>query len=151
MIYIGADHRGYELKAKIAKWLTGRGYEFEDLGAWEYDHNDDFVDFTIAVAQRVGESPESRRGIVICGSGVGADVVANKVMKIRCGLGFAEDQIYAARKDDNVNVLAIASDNTDEAHALRLVETFLQTEFVQTERYLRRIEKIARYEQAADN
>ena len=54
MIFIGADHRGFELKAKIAKWLAGRGYEFEDLGAYERDTSDDYVDYAIAVGERVG-------------------------------------------------------------------------------------------------
>ncbi len=143
MIYLGADHRGYDLKAKIAKWLSGRGYEFEDMGAYEYDHYDDYVDFAIKVAEAVAHSG---RGIVICGSGVGVEVAANKVAKVRCGLGFAEDQVHAARKDDNINVLAIAADNTDEEHSLKLIEKFLETEFVESDRYLRRIEKISRYE-----
>ena len=148
MIFIGADHRGFELKAKIAKWLAGRGYEFEDLGAYEYDHEDDYVDFAIAVAERVASSNQrlASRAIVICGSGVGVDIAANKVMGVRCGLGWEADQVHAARKDDNINVLALASDNLEEEKALRLVETFLETEFVQSDKYLRRVEKISRFE-----
>ncbi len=146
MIYLGADHRGYELKAKIAKWLQGRGFEFQDLGAFEYEHDDDYVDYAILVAQAVGKSPDRNRGIVICGSGVGVDIAANKVSQVRCGLGFAEDQVHAARKDDNVNVLALAADNTDEVLALKLAEKFLDTEFAQSDRYMKRIEKITRYE-----
>ncbi len=150
MIFIGADHRGFELKAKIDKWLAGRGYEFEDLGAYEHDTSDDYVDYAIAVGERI--SPQSsthnaqNRGIVICGSGAGADIAANKVIGVRCGLGWEPDQVYAARKDDNINVLALASDNIEEEKALKLVETFLETEFVQSDKYLRRIEKIKRFE-----
>jgi ribose 5-phosphate isomerase B len=146
MIYIGADHRGFELKAKINKWLSGRGYEFEDMGAFEHEGQDDYVDFAIAVAQKVSNSPEAHFGIVICGSGVGAEIAANKVRGVRCGLGFEEDQVHAARKDDNMNVLALAADNTDEFKALELVEKFLETDFVKSERYMRRVEKISRYE-----
>jgi ribose 5-phosphate isomerase B len=69
------------------------------------------------------------------------------VRGIRCGLGFEPDQVNAARKDDNINVLAIASDNVTEEEAMGLVRQFLETEFVESDRYLRRIEKIARYEQ----
>ena len=145
MIYLGADHRGIGLKAKIAKWLTGRGFEFEDLGAYEYIHDDDFVDYAIRVAERVGEGKNSR-GIVICGSGVGASIAANKVKGARCGLGFIEDQVHAARKEDNINILALAADNFEEEMAFKLVEKFLNTEFVEYEKYLRRIEKISRYE-----
>lgn len=145
MIYLGADHRGYDLKAKIAKWLSGRGYEFEDMGAYEYNHDDDYVDYAIKVAEAVAHSG---RGVVICGSGVGVEIAANKVARVRCGLGFAEDQVHAARKDDNINVLAIACDNTDEEHALKLIEKFLETSFAESDRYLRRIEKISRYERS---
>lgn len=144
MIFIGADHRGFELKAKINKWLAGRGYEFEDLGGYEYDHDDDYVDYAIMVGVRSQES--GARGIVICGSGVGADIAANKVMGVRCGLGWETDQVHAARKEDNINVLALAADNLDEDKVMKLTETFLETEFVETDRYLRREEKIARWE-----
>lgn len=147
MIYIGADHRGYELKAKISKWLSGRGYDFEDLGAYEYDRDDDYVDFAIAVGQKVAVSPEKNRGILVCGSGVGVCVAANKVKGIRCGIGFENDQVNSARKDDNINVLALASDNLTDEEVMGLLEMFFGTEFVKTERYSRRIEKISRYEQ----
>lgn len=146
MIYLGADHRGYDLKAKIANWLSVREYEFEDMGPFAYDHDDDFTESTFLVAEQVSKNPEKNRGIVMCGSGVGVSIAANKLPKVRCGLGFAEDQVHAARKDDNINILALACDNTDETHALKLVEKFLETPFVESERYLRRIEKISRFE-----
>ncbi|OGC91621.1 hypothetical protein A2899_05305 [Candidatus Amesbacteria bacterium RIFCSPLOWO2_01_FULL_49_25] len=146
MIYIGADHRGFELKGVIEEWMKGRKYEFEDMGAYKYDRSDDYTDFAIEVAQRVAQNPERNWGVVICGSGVGVEVAANKVRGVRCGLGFEPDQVYAARKDDNINVLALAADNVTEEEALKLVERFLETEFVETESYLRRIEKIIRYE-----
>jgi len=145
MIYIGADHRGWELKAKINRWLKGRGYEFEDLGAYEYNTWDDFADYAIDTAQRVTAGGEKNRGILVCGSGIGMCIAANKVRGIRAGLGFAPDQVHAARKDDNINILVLASDNTDELAALEL-EKFLETEFVESDNYLRRIEKISRYE-----
>ncbi|OGB84935.1 hypothetical protein A2994_01260 [candidate division Kazan bacterium RIFCSPLOWO2_01_FULL_48_13] len=148
MIYIGTDHRGFEMKATINRWLKGRGYEFEDVGAFDYDHGDDYADFAIEVAQKVARAPDKNMGIVLCGSGVGAEVAANKVKGVRCGLGFEADQVYAGRKDDNINVLALAADNVTEEEALKLVERFLETEFVESERYMRRIEKIARYEGA---
>jgi len=149
MIYVGADHRGFEMKAAINAWLKGRGYEFEDVGAFKYEHDDDYADYAIDVAQRVAQAPDKHRGVVICGSGVGVEVAANKVKGIRCGLGFEPDQVHAARKDDNMNVLALAADNVTEDEGLALLERFLETEFVETDRYLRRVEKIKRYEGAA--
>lgn len=147
MIFIGADHRGWELKGKIEKWLAGRGYEFEDVGAFEHDTDDDYVDYAVMVGQKVTE--KNARGIVICGSGVGVDIVANKIAGVRSGLGFEMDQVHTARKDDNINVLALAADNMEEERAVKLVEQFLETEFVRSDKYLRRIEKIKRYEQSA--
>jgi RpiB/LacA/LacB family sugar-phosphate isomerase len=146
MIYIAADHRGFELKAKINEWLKGRGFTFEDLGAYEHISGDDFVDFAIDVGQKVAVSSENNRGILICGSGAGMEIAANKVKGVRAGLGFVQDQVYAARKDDNINILVLAADNTDEMLAVELVEKFLETEFVKSENYLRRVEKITRYE-----
>jgi ribose 5-phosphate isomerase B len=146
MIYIGADHRGFELKAKINKWLAGREYDFEDMGAFEYDNSDDYVDYAIAVAQKVAVSAEKHWGIIICGSGVGMSVTANKVRGIRAGLGFAPDQVHAARKSDNINVLVLPADNIGEVEMLALIEEFLTTEFVKSDNYLRREEKITRYE-----
>lgn len=149
MIYIGADHRGWELKAKIAKWMTGRGYEFEDMGAFEYDRDDDFVDYAISVAQKVAESPEKHLGVVICGSGVGVEMAANKVQSVRCGLGFAVDQVHLAKKDDNINVLALAADHLTDEDAFGMVEMFLTTEFSPSEKYTRRLEKIKRFEKVS--
>ena len=146
MIYIGADHRGWELKAKICQWLKVRQYEFEDLGAYEYDAWDDYADYAIDVAQRVAADGQKHRGILVCGSGVGMCIAANKVTGIRAGLGFAPDQVHAARKDDNINVLVLASENTEEMAALEITAKFLETEFVESDNYLRRIEKISRYE-----
>jgi ribose 5-phosphate isomerase B len=146
MIYTAADHRGLELKAQINNWLKGRGYEFEDLGAYEHDPWDDFTDYAIDAAQKVANNPDGNRAILICGSGVGMGIAANKVRHVRAGLGFAPDQVHAARKDDNINVLTLAADNTNEMEAMDLVERFLNTEFVESDNYLRRLEKIDRYE-----
>jgi ribose 5-phosphate isomerase B len=146
MIFIAADHRGLELKAKVNEWLKGREYEFEDLGAFEYNPWDDYIDFAIDVAQRVAADAERNRGILICGSGVGMCMAANKVKKIRAGLGFAPDQVHEARKQDNINVLSLPANSLDEGVAFDLVEQFLDTEFVESDSYLRRSEKVARYE-----
>ncbi len=146
MIYIAADHRGFELKAKVNEWMKGREYEFEDLGAYEYDNKDDYVDFAIDVGQKTVADKEGGMGILICGSGVGMCIAANKVRGVRAGLGFAADQVHAGRKDDNMNVLVVAADNTEEIEAIKLVEKFLETEFVRSENYTRRLNKIERYE-----
>jgi ribose 5-phosphate isomerase B len=146
MIYVGADHKGLALKVAINTWLKLRGYEFEDRGAYEHVADDDYVDVGIDVAQRTAERSDTNRGILICGSGVGMDVAANKVERVRCVLGFNLDQVRLARRDDNVNVLALAADFVDGRQAVLLVEKFLVSEFVESDKYLRRIEKMNRFE-----
>lgn len=146
MIYTAADHRGLKLKARINEWLKGRRFEFEDLGAYEDDPWDDYTDYAIDAAQQVARNPEANRAILICGSGIGMGIAANKVKGIRAGLGFSPDQVHSGRKDDNINILVLAADSTGEVEAMGLVEKFLGTEFVESDKYLRRIEKISRYE-----
>src|SRR3989344_879947 len=109
MIYIGADHRGYNLKEALKEYM-------DELG------------------------------IVICGSGVGVDEVANKVPGIRSGLAMNKDQIKAARHDDDINVLALAADFTSEEDAKAILKTFLCTDFGSEEKYKRRIEQIEEIE-----
>ncbi len=80
LIFIGADHRGFQLKESLKKYLEDSGYEVIDVGNDHYDENDDYPDFAAKAAKAVREDPANRRGILICGSGVGVDVVANKVL-----------------------------------------------------------------------
>lgn len=143
MIYLAADHRGFELKEKIKKWLDEWGEEFRDLGNDHYDPEDDYPDFATAVAKRVEE--KKAMGIVICGSGVGVSIVANRFPGIRCGLGFSVEQIRKAREDDDINCLALAVDFTDEEEVEKIIEAFLKTKFSGQEKKKRRIKKIESY------
>ena len=145
MIYLGTDHRGFKLKEKVKQWLTEWNYDYHDVGALEYNQNDDYPVYASKVAESMTE-PEDR-GIVICGSGVGVDDVANKYDGIRSGLAINKEQIEVARKDDNINVLAIASDFTPEEDAQEIVKTFLNTEFADEERFNRRLGEIGEIEE----
>jgi ribose 5-phosphate isomerase B len=142
LIYIGADHRGFNLKERIKNFLHGLGYEVADLGAADYEDNDDYTDFASAVARKVNAEPERDRGILICGSGVGMDIVANKFKGARSALALSADQIFDARHDDDVNILSLAADFTTEEDAFKIVRIFLETPFADEERYRKRIEKI---------
>lgn len=144
MIYLGADHRGFETKEKIKQWLTEWGYEYHDVGAFEYDKNDDYPPYASKVVESMVELDD--RGIVTCGSGVGVDEVANKFDGIRSGLAINKEQIEAARTDDDINVLAIASDFTLEEDVREIVKTFLKTEFADEERFNRRLGQIEEIE-----
>ena len=144
MIYIGADHRGFRLKEEIKKWLESQQYEYRDLGAKEYDKDDDFTDVSIKLAEVV--AIEGAKGILICGSGAGASIAANKVKGIRAGLCTSEKQTKAARNDDDINVLCISADSVSVEDNVKIVSVFLATMFSSEERYIRRINKIKTYE-----
>jgi ribose 5-phosphate isomerase B len=141
-IYIGADHRGFELKEKVKKWLAESNITEQDVGALTYDQTDDYPDFASEVALKVAKDKEAR-GIVICGSGVGVDIAANKIKGIRCGFGHSAKQIESARSHDNINVLAIPADYLGENDVKEIVKAFLNTDYVSEERHQRRIDKIA--------
>lgn len=114
VIYLGSDHRGFKLKEAMSGFLKEKGYEVVDFGNSAYDESDDYVDFAKLVAQKVGLNSEVSRGILFCGSGAGMDMAANKFRKVRSVLAVSSDQIYAARHDDDANVLSIAANFTGE-------------------------------------
>lgn len=145
-IYFGADHRGFALKEQLKAALKSDGYSPEDVGAAALAPDDDYPDFAAAVARKVGADPMNARGIVICGSGFGVDIVANKFSGVRAVLATSPDHAYAGRHDDDANVLALAADFTDSGEALRIAKVFLSTPFAKDERYARRIGKIAKIE-----
>lgn len=149
-IYLGADHRGFALKEKIKEMLTNDGYSAVDLGAPTLVPGDDYPVYARAVAEAVGktsgEGDDGDRGVVICGSGIGADITANKITGVRSALPMSPDHIYVGRNDDNVNVIALAADFIDEPTAEKIVKTFLSTPFAREERYVRRLDEIAKME-----
>src|SRR3989339_1655327 len=137
-IYIGADHRGYALKEKIAKWLYEMEYEFTDLGAVNLDPKDDYTKYATEVASLVSKDSESL-GVLICGSGVGVEVIANKFDGIRAFIGKDVRQVKAGRIEDDANVLTIAADYTTEKEAKAMLISFLESRFSAKERYKRRL------------
>ncbi len=148
MIYLGADHRGYKLKEALKIYLQELNYAWEDLGAKELNPDDDYPDYTLAVAQKVAEDPENNRGILICGSGVGVDITANKIKDIRSALCFDVKQAQASRNDDNANVLSLPADFIFEDLAREIIKIWLETPFSGSEHYVRRIEKIKKIEES---
>ena len=144
-IYLGSDHRGFQLKEKIAKWLFEWRYDFEDIGAETHDEKDDYTKYAASVASLVAENRDSF-GILLCGSGVGVDVTANKFDGVRASIGIDSEQVKQGRSDDDMNVLVIAADHTSEHDAKEVVKMFLETEFSGKARYKRRLEDISRIE-----
>ncbi|MBI4973364.1 RpiB/LacA/LacB family sugar-phosphate isomerase [Candidatus Roizmanbacteria bacterium] len=141
-IFIAADHRGFELKNKIIEYLHEKNIRIEDLGNYQYDPQDDYPDFARKVAQAVLQNTQEFFGIVICGSGVGVSIVANRFPGIRCAIGFKVEQVVHARENDNINVLALPSDYIDFENTKQLIDIFLNTQPKQDEKYARRIKQI---------
>lgn len=141
-IFIGADHRGFELKNKIIDYLQSKNTRVEDMGNYEHDPDDDYPDFTNKVAKAVLQNPEAYLGIVICGSGVGVSIAANRHRHIQSALGFNEDQVKHARTNDHVNVLALPSDYIDFEKAKMLVDTFIESKPDFQDRFIRRVAKM---------
>lgn len=147
MIYLGADHRGFELKNRLVKRLSNEGYKITNLGSDHLDLNDDYPDFAEKVAEAV-ISDEGNLGILLCGSGTGVDMVANKVDGIRSALVSEPSLARKAREDDNANVLSLPADLLDEEKAWEIVKTFLQTEFSGEDRHKRRLNKLQEVEES---
>ena len=130
LLAIASDHGGYKLKEAIRKHLAERGEKVVDLGT----HSEDSVDYPIygkACAEAVA-SGKAERGIVVCGTGIGISIAANKVKGIRCGLCTSVEMAELTRKHNNANILALGGRTTDEELALQIVDTFLDTEFGET-------------------
>jgi len=145
-IYIAADHNGFEIKNNLVAWLTAEGHSVTDMGPTTYDKDDDYPDFGIKVARAVAEDPARRYGVLLCGSGVGMAVAANKVKGIRASLIHDPAIVEAAQRDDDINVLALGADYISLERAKKVINKWLTTKFSGEERHVRRIGKIARIE-----
>ncbi|HLD25779.1 MAG TPA: RpiB/LacA/LacB family sugar-phosphate isomerase [Candidatus Andersenbacteria bacterium] len=145
-VYITADHNGFALKNALRDWLLAEGREVQDVGPQQYDAADDYPDFGIRLAHLVAEDPRHRLGIAICGSGVGMAVVADKVKGVRAGLIHDPAIAQAAKRDDDINVLALGARYLSEKQAKDVVRAWLTATFSGEERHVRRINKIAAYE-----
>lgn len=144
-IFIGADHRGFQLKEFLKKELVKNNYYVEDCGNLVYDPNDDYPDFAFKVGEKVIKNKNSL-GILICGSGAGVCFAANKVKGIRASLAFSPKMAKTIREDDDVNILCLASDFFDKKKAYLIIKAFLLAKFKNEERYCRRIKKVSDYE-----
>lgn len=147
VFHIGSDHRGFDLKEKLKNYLKDSGYEVVDDGPATIDPNDDYPKYASVVASRVSADTYGQtKGILICGSGAGVCIVANKFSGIRAGLMFAPDQAYSAKEDDDINVLCLASDFTDEQAAKMIIASWIQTPFSNEEKDKRRLREITEIE-----
>jgi len=148
-IVVGADHRGYCLKDAIASHLRSAGHEVLDAGT-----NDkspvDYPDLALAVGKAI-QSGEAERGVLVCGSGVGAGIAANKLAGIRAGVCHDAYSAHQGVEHDDMNVLCLGSGVVGEDLALELVEAFVEARFAPTARYKRRLDKVRKLEEGAQS
>ena len=140
-VAIGSDHAGLALKTEIGERLRASGHFVVDVGAHSYDAADDYPDFAEAVSRAVLDG-RAERGILICGSGVGASVAANKLPGIRAGLCHDEYSAHQGVEHDDMNVLVLGSRVIGSELAEDLVRNFLEATFSNEERHVRRIGKV---------
>lgn len=146
-VFLGADHRGFELKEKIKEWLASKGHEVHDLGAHRLDPADDYPDFAVAVAEKVAANFPEARGVLMCGSGLGMDVAANKVRGARACALWSVEAARHARTNDDINIASIPADWVSPDNAAEIVRAFIETPFSGEERHARRLKKIAETEE----
>lgn len=145
MLYIGADHGGWNLKETIKKWLKQKKVKFEDVGAKVLVQDDDYPDFALALAKKVARG-KNNLGILIGRSGIEMSFTADKIKGVRVALCSHIGQTITARAHNNCNVLAFGADFIEEEAALKIVDMFLKAEFSGEERYLRRLRKVEKAE-----
>jgi ribose 5-phosphate isomerase B len=144
-VYMAADHAGFELKQHLAEHLAGLGHEVIDVGAHQYDAEDDYPAFCLHAAARVVDDPGSL-GVVIGGSGNGEQIAANKVPGVRAALAWNLTTAQLARQHNDANVVALGGRMHSPEEAAAMVTAFLETPFSGDSRHARRIGQVADYE-----
>jgi len=139
-VFIGADHRGFNLKGQIIEWLKARDIEFNDLGAYELISEDDYNDYAVMVAREVLATPDSY-GVLLCGSAQGVCMQANRFKGIRAAFCHNTAEAKIVREHNNANILCIAADESKDGCG-DVLEAFLMTGFLGLERYERRNRKL---------
>ncbi len=149
-IHIGSDHAGLELKGALVEYLKSKGHEVTDHGPHQYDALDDYPDFCIPAAKATIKDKGSL-GIVLGGSGNGEQIAANKVKGVRAALAWSVETAKLAREHNDANVVGIGGrmHTIDECKAI--IDAFIETPFTNDERHIRRIKKIAKYEEGDDD
>ncbi|AHH94911.1 ribose-5-phosphate isomerase [Kutzneria viridogrisea] len=144
-VYLGSDHAGFELKAHLAKHLSGQGHDVVDVGPATFDPEDDYPAFCIATAAKV-VADEGSLGVVIGGSGNGEQIAANKVPGARAALAWSVQTATLAREHNNAQVVGVGARMHSTEEATAIVEAFLATPFSGVQRHERRIGILAEYE-----
>jgi len=144
-VAVGTDHAGFVLKATIVEAINALGHSVLDCGAMRIEPDDDYPDFAAAVSRAILEG-RAERGVLLCGSGVGASVAANKFVGIRSALCHDTFSARQGVEDDAMNVLALGARVVGPSLAAELIATFLRAEFSNAERHRRRLDKVRGFE-----
>jgi len=145
-IIISHDHAGFEDKRELLPILSDKGYNIEDFGPSEYNLTDDYPDFIAPAMKNIQKTPDSV-GIIMCRNGVGVSMLANKYKGVKAALCFNKKQAASARTDDNANVLALPTDFITNNEVLEIIQTFLETDFSDRKRHVRRLDKVEQIEE----
>jgi ribose 5-phosphate isomerase B len=148
-LHIGSDHAGLELKNELLAHLVNNGHDVTDHGPYEYDALDDYPDFCIPAAQAVAKDATSL-GIVIGGSGNGEQISANKVKGIRSVLAWSIETAKLGKEHNNANVVSIGGRMHSIEVCKAIIDAFIATPFSNDERHIRRINKIAKFEETGE-
>lgn len=150
MVYIASDHAGFYLKKQLVQYLGVKGIEVEDLGPDKLDVEDDFVDFASLVAKKVilrtTQGKLDDRGILVCGTGQGMALAANKIKGIRAYVAWDEYTARHGRENGDANIITLGAKTVSDIMAKKIVTIFLETDFLDREKYQRRIKKVASLE-----
>ncbi|MDR3298092.1 MAG: RpiB/LacA/LacB family sugar-phosphate isomerase [Candidatus Nomurabacteria bacterium] len=139
-IYLGADHRGFELKNEIVGWLKATQKDYVDLGAFELLPEDDYNDYTKSVVQEILKNPEEARGVLLCGSAQGMCMQANRFKGIRAAHCHNATEMAESRSHNDANIVCIPADELVDYAAI--IDALLETEFLTLEKYIRRNRKL---------
>ena len=138
-IAIGADHAGFQIKEKLKETLDELGFEYEDVGTFSLE-SVDYPDFSQKVGEKI-ESGEAEKGILVCGSGIGVAIAANKMHGVRAAQAWNEETARLSRQHNNANVLTIGARVIPETEIPKIVKAWLETDF-EGGRHAERVEKI---------
>ena len=148
-VYLGSDHAGFELKARLIEWLASAGHEPVDCGPHAYVQDDDYPPYVMRAASSAVADPGSL-GIVIGGSGNGEQIASNKIDGVRAALAWTDETARLARLHNNANVLSLGARMYPIEDAIGFAKTFIETEFSGAERHARRLQEITDYESSGD-
>jgi len=141
IIYLGADHAGFEYKEKLKKYLSYLGYSYKDFGAYYFNPKDDYPDFGLKVAKQIAKQSNAL-GILLCGTGIGMCIIANRIKRVRAALCWNEEVARRSKEEDKANILCLGARILSWEKIKKIVKIWLEADFKPLARYQRRIKKL---------